>query len=257
MFTLTKWYFDVTTPDGDVAIAYCAEVRWGVLRQQFSGVLVAPAGQPAEPFRFSTRPVVTPSLDESSLRWSSEPLGLSVEYAHCVTGLEHRLYASRSGHIDWRCDVPGAGARIVAGGRELIGVGYVERLEMTLLPWAIPADEIRWGRFITDGASVVWIDWRGEHPMSLLFVDGRLTPVASITDSTIRLADGRELRLTIERVLGDDSLGGLLSPLDTLRPLIEPIVRTRQTRWLARGELRDGAPSPRLGWVIHEVMRRP
>lgn len=256
MFTLTKWYFDLTTPNGDVAIAYCAEVRWGLIRQPLSGIFVAPASGSPESWRFSSREVAEPVLDDASLRWSSEPLLVSIEYARSVTGFYHRLFDSPSGHIDWRCDVPRGDARLRIGDRELAGDGYAERLELTLLPWKIPADEIRWGRFIAAGVSVVWIDWRGEHSQSIVFVDGRIAPSVAVSESAIRFADGRELRLSLERVLSDDLLGDVLSPLESIRSLVEPIMRTRQTRWLSRGVLCDGASGTASGWAVHEIVRR-
>ena len=256
MFSLNKWYFDVTTPDGDVAIAYCAEVRWGPLRQPVSGLFVAPASGTPAPWRFSPREVDEPMLDDRSLRWSSGPLSLSIDYARCVPGVDHRLYDSPSGRIDWHCVVPRGEVRMRIGERELVGDGYAERLSLTLLPWKIPADEIRWGRFIAKDTSVIWIDWRGEHPLCLAFVDGQLEPAVSISESSIRFADGRELRLVEDRVLGDDALGGLLSPLESLRPLLEPITRTRQTRWLSRGTLHSGDGIATPGWAVHEIVRR-
>jgi hypothetical protein len=44
-FSLTKWYLDLVTDDGGVAIAYWAEVRWKGLRQPLCGsaALWAPA----------------------------------------------------------------------------------------------------------------------------------------------------------------------------------------------------------------------
>jgi len=35
-FSLTKWYLDLVTDDGRVAIAYWAEVRWKRLRHMAS-----------------------------------------------------------------------------------------------------------------------------------------------------------------------------------------------------------------------------
>lgn len=254
-FSLVKWYFDVATPDGGVAIAYCAEVRWGVLRQPFSGVLVLPAGGAHEPWRFSGRAVEEPLFGDRSLRWGSEPLELAVEYLHGEPPFQERLYEGREGFIDWRCVTPRARARVRVGDTVLEGLGYAERLELTLLPWKIPADEIRWGRFIGGDASVVWIDWRGEDPQALAWLDGRAMPDASISDSSVRFGDA-ELRLVVDHVVSDDMLGGMLSPLEALQPLIEPITRTHQTRWLSRGELHGCSSDPKQGWVIHEVVRR-
>jgi hypothetical protein len=255
-FFLTKWYLDVVTDDGSVAIAYWAEVRWQRLRQPLCGVLLHPAGQPAAPWRFSGRRAGPPVADASGLRWSAEPLDLTIEFARREQGFGRRLLQGPDGVIDWHCEIPRADVRLRVGETLLEGSGYAERIELSVLPWRIPADEIRWGRFLADGASLVWIDWRGERPQQLVFHDGRLVGDAAVSEEAVGCADALRLRLDTAGVVSDDALGGLLAPLETLRPLLVPIMRTQQTRWLSRGELCRGDGAPVQGWALHELVRR-
>jgi hypothetical protein len=255
-FSLTKWYLDVVAEDGSVAIAYWAEVRWRHLRQPLCGVLLHPAGRGAAPWRFSGRHVEPPQPDAAGLRWGAEPLGLRLEYLRREPAYEHRLLHTGKGVVDWSCEIPRGEVWLRAGDVVLEGTGYAERIELSLPPWRIPADEIRWGRFLADGTSVVWIDWRGELPQQLVFHDGRLARSATISEEGVQSGEGLHLRLDEARAVSDDRLGGLLAPLETLRPVIEPITRTHQTRWLSRGELhRPGCP-PVRGWALHEMVRR-
>jgi hypothetical protein len=166
-FSMTKWYLDVVTNEGGVAIAYWAEVRWQHLRQPLCGLLLRPAGGTAKPWRFSGRRVAPPVLEDGRLRWSAPPLGLSVELERLEPGFPHRLLHSPAGVVDWSCELPRAAVRLRARDIVLEGIGYAERLELSLLPWRIPAEEIRWGRFLAEGTSVTWIEWRGECPQRL------------------------------------------------------------------------------------------
>jgi hypothetical protein len=255
-FSLTKWYLDLVTEDGGVAIAYWAEVRWQRLRQPLCGLLLRPAGDVTPPWRFSGRRVAPPATERGHLRWSAPPLGLSVELERLEPGYRHRLLDSPDGVVDWHCELPRVAARLRAGDAVLQGIGYAERLELSVLPWRIPAEEIRWGRFLAEGTSVTWIEWRGGHPQRLVFHDGRRMPAETIGEEGLRFGAGVELRLTDPRVVSDDRLGGLLAPLEALRPLLAPITRTHQTRWLSRGALQVPGRERVEGWALHERLTR-
>jgi hypothetical protein len=256
-FSLTKWYLDVVTEDGALAIAYWAEVRWQRLRQPLCGLLLRGTdGESALPWRFSGRAVAPPALDATGLGWHAAPLELTVECLRRAPAFRHRLLDTTCGVLDWHCEVPRAAVRLRAGETVVEGAGYAERIELSLLPWRIPADEIRWGRFLAGGISVVWIEWRGECPRQLVFVDGRRAQAPSISGEAVEFNDGFRLSLDAPRVVSEEGLGDLLAPLDTLRPLLEPITRTHQTRWLARGALRDPAGLVVRGWALHELVRR-
>ena len=48
------------------------------------------------------------------------------------------------------------------------GTGYAERLELSIRPWRLPIRELRWGRFVSEGASMAWIDWQGADPTEVI-----------------------------------------------------------------------------------------
>lgn len=255
-FSLTKWYLDVVTDDGRLAIAYWAEVRWNRLRQPLCALMLYSGTEGAGPWQFSGRPVAPPVLHADGLRWNAEPLELTMHFVRREPAFRQRLLETKDGVLDWYCEIPRADVRLRAGDTVLEGIGYAERLELGVLPWRIPADEIRWGRFLAPQTSVVWIDWRGDVPRQLVFQDGRLAPTASISDARIQFGGGSELVLLEPRVISADVLGGLLRPLEALGTLVAPIAHTHQTRWLSRGELQGGAAAPVRAWALHELVRR-
>lgn len=255
-FSLTKWYFDVVTDDGRLAIAYWAEVRWNRLRQPFCALLLSPGAARAGEWLFSGRRVPAPASDAGGLRWNAEPLALTIDFIRREPAFQQRLLETKTGVLDWCCEIPRADVRLRAGETTLEGVGYAERLELGVLPWRIPADEIRWGRFLSSRTSVVWIDWRGDAPQHFVFHDGRLTRPASISDEQIQFGNGWQLALHKSRIVTDEALGGLLRPLERLRSLVAPIARVHQTRWLSRGELYEAAAITERGWSLHEMVSR-
>jgi hypothetical protein len=255
-FSLTKWYLDVVANDGGVAIAYWADVHWQRLHHGFCSLLLRSSESTSCPWRFSGRRVAPPRPDAQGVRWDAKPLELSAEFVRREPAFEHRLLEGAEGVIDWHCEVPRADVRLRIDDSMVEGTGYAERLELTVLPWRIPADEVRWGRFLAADTSIVWIDWLGDHPLHLIFHNGRLVPVTAISEKEILFENGRQLALTQARVINADVLGGLLAPLEVLRPIVEPITHVHQTRWLSRGALTGEATEARCGWALHELVRR-
>jgi hypothetical protein len=256
-FSLRKWYLDVVADDGRLGIVYWAEIRHGRLRHDMTGLLLHQGTGEAPAWRFSLRSTPAPELLGSRLHWAADCLGVTIDGEAGAAPFEHRLLQTAEGAIDWRCVLPRARLTLRTPDATLEGLGYAEWLDLVgIAPWSIPADEIRWGRFLTDETSLVWIDWRGECPRRYVFRDGRPVAAAELTDERVRLADGSELTLLHSQVIGAETLGHLLAPLKPLTALVRPLALTQQTRWRSRGELRDPGAAPRAGWALHERLRR-
>lgn len=252
-FALSKWYLDVVSRGGRVAIAYWGDVRYGPLRQVYSGLFSRPG---TGRFRFSRRKVAPPSLEGGVLRWEVPALGLRVTGMAARDGFSRTLLDTPEGTIVWRCKVPTAEVCFEIDSEPIQGKGYVELLEMSILPWKIPADTIRWGRFHGGDTAVVWIDWRGEAPQCLVYVDGCLVRDADIGDDRVRIDGGFELELDRGTVLEDETLGQMLAPLAVLQRLSSPIARTRYVRWLSQAVFTGSDAEPVEGHAIHELLVR-
>lgn len=252
-FSLTKWYFDVVTERGDFAIAYWGEVRWGRLRPHFSAVQLGGREHGPMPWRTSAQEVGPPCVEEG-IRWHADPIDLLVQGRRCAPSVTHELLATPQGKVTWSAEFPRATMRVHCGDQLLEGLGYAERLDLTLLPWRIPADTIRWGRFIAPDASLIWIEWQGDHPLSLLIRDGVTIDAGVITEQVVRATDGTTLTLTEAQLLTDERASGLLAPLEILKTIMSPIGQLHQRRWLSRGTLQRPGWPPCSGWVIHKFV---
>jgi hypothetical protein len=94
--------------------------------------------------------------------------------------------------IRWHCVCPNADATIRIGDDTVQGLGYAEHLTMTLKPWRLPFDELRWGRFLSAADTLIWIQWRGSMSRTWIWVDGAERQRAGVTEvSPITKTDGR------------------------------------------------------------------
>lgn len=213
-----------------MCIAYWARLAWRGVSVAYSSVLFDGA---ADEHLFA---IVPPAIDGDTLTWSAAPLQLEMAMTRQTPAFETTLMDG----VQWRCLMPSASARVRWRDHELRGGGYAEVLEMSVAPWKLPIDELRWGRFIGAG-SLVWIEWIGEHPLTLYVSNG--API-----------DAADVVLTIddERVIRDATLGETLAFLRRLLP--KRIVDTRETKWSGRASLRRGENVDR-GTVVYETVR--
>jgi hypothetical protein len=203
-FELRKWYVDCVDEGGNAAIAYWAKLRWRYINLYYRTI----------------------ALNGRERRCSELEWRQSVSMDASAPPLHRRLYEHADGFVDWLCEMPRAKVRI----GEMRGEGYAELLHMTVPPWKLPIDELRWGRFIGGEKWAVWIEWRGASPQSWTFGDG-----------------APALRLEDQRVLTDRRIGDAVPLIKWLLP--RRIRNARERKWCSRASLGDDR-----GWAIHEIV---
>jgi len=257
MFLLDKWYVDCVSEAGAALVGYWARMRWGLLTLPYAATLHSPAdGAPRE--RYSIRRCDAPRVEAGELRWECERLDLRGRWTPGAPPVLRTLLDTPEGSIRWNCRFPRAGARVdLAGAGSVSGLGYAEQLTLSIKPWKLPFDELRWGRFLSAQDAVTWIDWRGLESRQWVFHNGQELSGASITTESVKLPDDRgtiEMRDTA--VLRE---GRLMSTALRAIPgaslwLPRAVRNMEETKWLSRGALATPTHAS-SGWVIHEVVR--
>jgi hypothetical protein len=258
-FALTKWYLDVVAPDGVAVIGYAAELSWGDVRLHYASTLLARPQGASHPSTRATLHTAQPVDDGARITWRSNPLAVDGEWRPLAAPTGATLYASPDGAVRWDCRYPRARARVEVDGAVVEGLGYVERLELTLPPWKMPIRELRWGRALTETEGVVWVDWRGdgERLHDVQWVDragARLGPC--VVDDHGVVADGAPVVRFVDATplrtgqLGANVLHAL--PAAIVRRLPPFVVAMDERKTLSRARVGD-----RQAWCIHEVVRFP
>jgi hypothetical protein len=139
-------------------------------------------------------------------------------------------------------------------GSVLAGPGYAEWVELRIPPWTLPIEALRWGRFLSPSTSLVWIDWKGQHPLRLILLDGVSVPPLAIGDRTVR-TDSGVLSLIDRLPLAHADVSVMLAP-SALRPVAARLSGVWQTRWLSQGLFTRADGTSVAGSAIHEVVRR-
>lgn len=255
-FELVKWYLDTVEADGAAAIAYWAALSWHGVHITWHNLTRYAHGQ-APDERSSVRSVPAPVQSEQGVTWQSPRLGVATVHDATSTGTAITLLDDPRGTIVWECLVPAAHARFEREGASWQGTGYVERMRMSIPPWELPIDQLRWGRWISDDAarSVVWIDWRGSLPRQWVVVDGMATAEGVVEDNRIAVHAGL-LSLDPPRTLHERSIGRFLRRLSDLARVAARIpISWQETKWCARGTWTDATGHVSAGWAIHETAK--
>lgn len=252
-FRLQKWYLDAVTEDGRTFLGYSVTIRWWLLSLRYFSYLTVDAN--ARVHQYSCyRQVGRPVATDNKICWKAP--GLDGTWLKSETGMHEKLLEQPQGVIDWHCMMPSAQALVhVAGHEPINGTGYVEWMEMTMLPWEMPIRQLHWGRFHSMEATVIWIRWVSEtEPRTLVFHNGARYDHAMIDQQDVRFGEYR-LALSDPTTIRTGRIGStVLSGLGWQRKLIPSFVhRLHETKWRSRGSL-HGAVRSAAGWAIHEIV---
>jgi hypothetical protein len=258
--TLTKWYLDLVTDDGQVRIAYVADLTLGPLRLGYESLLRASGGTPARTNTFFLPPV-KPTIEEGSLSWHSRRLNVAGRWRFTGAPIRRSILSTPEGSVDWHCLAPSAQVTLVDDEESLNGLGYAECLTLTIPPWRLPIEELYWGRFVAPDTTLVWIDWRGPHAFRSVILNGEELSTARVSSEGI-FDERRGLALTFSDplvlragVLGGTALSRI--PARLRRALPASALLIDEHKWRQSGSLHREGQQPKTGWVIHEVVRWP
>jgi hypothetical protein len=258
MFLLTKWYLDLVTGDGTALIAYAARLRWGGLRLGYASVLVSEASRPAREVRAFGGGRAWPRLDGDRLTWAHPRLGIEGIWDRTAPAIRRRLLKTdAAGEIRWACEMPRARARVTLGDRTFEGLGYAERLSLSIPPRNLPFRTLRWGRHTSAAHSLVWIDWIGKDTRRFVWLDGVEQPDACLDAHAVcRLDEWTRLRLDPARDICDQqALGRIAGRVPGLtRRLAGPVAAMREHKQVARGTIERQGRAAGAGWTLFETV---
>ncbi len=163
---------------------------------------------------------------------------------------------SNNNELIWYCHHPKAIAEVVHKGMVYKGFGYAETLISQIKPWNLPIDELRWGRFLSDSHTVIWINWIGKYPVNKLFTDGIEFNDAILKDNIIHFGNGTyQLKFSEPQLIRQGKLSGVFSGMNLLKMLLHRrILNTTEIKYKARTVFYKNSELLSNGWSIYEIV---
>lgn len=248
-FKLDKYYFDAVDPLGQTWIGYSARLSWFGFCLNYSQSLFSENNQNMSlKTNFQKHP--SPQADPEFI-CNTKLFSLSAQIH--ARGFSERLHNNTQGLVDWHCLEPSTNMSVrLANKKEFLGIGYIEKLTMTIKPWQLPIASLIWGRFIGQKHTAVWIKWEHSKTQNWLFINGQKQDQGDISNSFVK-TNNWNLNIEHEKTLINSRpfmehtrLVGMLMP-SSMRNMHEQ-------KYLGRGYLQTGKEADQ-GWVIHERVK--
>jgi len=257
-FHLSKWFLDFVNDNGDAMIFYSAKLTWQGWSASYTSWL-----------HFNTlsgitlksrfRNVQIPRSEDDLLIWKDARFGVSGKWKSLAGVIKARLFDSEEGYLDWTCFQPASKVQLKIRDKVLEGSGYAEQLILTIPPWKIPMDELLWGRFGSEGNTLVWIELREKERRKWLLLNGARIENCIIEDDHISLP-GKDLFLKLDQGVKLESEKKIFSVVEKLIRYIPgfskviPIsfLMAEEVKWLSKGELQIQGKTITSGMAIHE-----
>ena len=259
-FHLNKWFLDFVGENGDVMIFYAAKLTWHGWSASYTSWLRYDAASGVRlKSRFSN--VQIPQIIDNIITWSDSNFGISGTWESLAKIIQTRIFDSDEGSLDWKCFQPVSKVQLKINDREIAGRGYVEQLILTVPPWKIPMDELRWGRFGSHKYHMVWIELREKDKRQWLWLNGEKTENCIIEDDHISIP-AKDLVLNLDRAVALESEKKIFTVVEKIIRYIPgfnkvmplKFLMADEFKWLSKGHLQSHRRTLASGMAIHELV---
>jgi hypothetical protein len=163
---------------------------------------------------------------------------------------------SENNELVWNCHHPKALAEVIYNGNIYKGFGYAETLFLPIKPWNLPIDELRWGRFLSDSHTLIWINWKGKYPINKIFFNSIEYNDAIFKNDIILFNDGiYQLKFSEIQLIRKSKLSGLFSKMKLLKIFFNHrILNSVEIKYKARTSLNKNSFVLSNGWSLFEIV---
>jgi hypothetical protein len=253
-FEMQKWYMDAADEKGRAFIGYSASLRWKSLHLRYNGFTYYNGKKGSKILkRNSFSASRLPILEDNKLSWNFlQAKGIWSGTDHTI---EKTLLKNNTGEIDWFCLFPKSVADVQIGEDRMKSAGYVEKIKITIAPWHIPIHQLHWGRFLSKDHTLIWIQWIGPVPKTLLYHNSREIATAEISTELI-IFESYSLALKNKVMLRKGSLLSTVFARFSLLARVFPknSLQLQENKWVSDGLLAHHGNLISHGKAIHEFV---
>lgn len=258
-FNLSKWYFDCVNDRGEAVIIYAARLKFNRITVPYNSIIFSTNTKGfLQKSRF--RNLSFPEIHENYITFNDIKHGVMGRWESSASELHSRLFDTDTGVLDWHCLQPRSRSIVVIdNGHKIEGFGYAEHLSLTIEPWKLPMNQLRWGRYVSETDYLVWIEIKSNPTKKWIWYNGEPISICYITDDNIEIPEkGVELIFTKKQLIeSEKKIFNIAKSLLTYLPGITKTItgdflNADETKWLSFGILKLNGVKKSEGWVVHE-----
>ncbi len=205
----------------------------------------------------SLRKTVIPEISDT-IYFNHKFLKTGISLKKIDDPISRSLYKDGEGNeLVWNCHHPKAFVEITYNGNIYEGLGYAETLSCPINPLMLPMKELKWGRFLSDSHTVIWINWKNEHSLNKIFLDGTEYNDAIFENETVVFDNGKyKLTFSEIRTIRNGKLSGLFSKMKYLKIFFNSrLLDTVETKYKAKTKLTRDSVCLSTGWSLFEIVK--
>jgi hypothetical protein len=256
IFRLEKIYLDFIDAIGNCFIIYRVDLQFFFIKINYSSMIFSDSADNTTE-KSTLKRTGKPESDDL-LNYSNNHLHVSGTWNMVDKPLPLFIFMDRMNHeLKWNCHHPKSLTEIVYNGRKFNGYGYAETLCLSIKPWHLPIEELRWGRFLSDEYSIIWINWKGDHPLNKLYCNGMEYNDSLFEEERIIYGRGTYILFFNQiSVVRKGKLSNLFSGIKWIKIFFNRgILNTIENKYKAKSVLSHNRKILSDGWTLYEIVK--
>jgi hypothetical protein len=254
-FSLEKHYFDFLDDSGNCFIIYQAKLQILFFRINYSALIYS---DPGGNITWKSSLKKTEQTDSDvTLSLEADSLKISGRWKRIDQKLPPYLYIDCNNRgLSWNCHHPKTMTEIAFNGKQFRGYGYAETVLMTIKPRNLPMEELRWGHFLSDGFTILWISWKGNHPVNKLYCNSIEYNDSIFDEEKITFGRGTYVLLFNEiSIIRKGRLSNVFSKIPLIKIFFNNrILNSIEEKYKAKSVLTINQKISSTGWSLYEIM---
>lgn len=259
-FYLEKWFLDMVTDKGEAMIFYAARLCWRSITVPYKSMLwYSPEKGAGQKTKFYNAHF--PSIKDNLIYWQDAAFKVTGVWQANASSVNACLFQSEEGGLQWNCFQPSSIVMLNSKSNPLKGMGYAEKLVLTVEPWKIPMQQLRWGRYVSVTDHLVWIELKDNTTKQWIWHNGERITTAIINDNEIILPSSKiHLKLIDKTIIeSENKISKVAKQLAKFVPgfcksMPLHFLMAAGHKWRSKGVLSKGNIISGEGWVIHELV---
>jgi hypothetical protein len=252
---LEKLYLDCIDDIGNCFIIYQAKLKFCFIKVYYSEVICSDT-KGIKVVKISLKKTREVLINDLLLFYNQF---LQIKGSWKRTDLSLPLFSLRDSlnhELIWNCHHPKALTEIVYEDYTYTGYGYAETLSLTIKPWKLSIEELRWGRFLSDVYTIIWFDLKGDFPQHKIFCNGIEYNDAVIEADRIVFGNGVfSLLFGDITVIRKRKLANIFSKMPWLKIIFNrQMLNSTENKYKAKSILNLNKEMTARGWSIYEIV---